>query len=105
MSAQEVSWKGQSGKSYTYEIHPLEASFKNEPGNYIFARLAGRLWHAVYIGETGDLGKRLANHNEEECVQRHGATHIHAHLSSSNKAERLAEEKDLTDAHNPPCNG
>ncbi|MGR3914839.1 MAG: hypothetical protein OD918_10075 [Gammaproteobacteria bacterium] len=103
--SQKVVWTGQSGKEYDYWVHPIEEVFTKVPANYIFAKLVDRYWHAVYIGETGELGDRLANHHKVDCVERRGATHIHVHGSSDDATVRRAEEKDLTDAYNPPCNG
>jgi len=105
MSTETAVWQGVSGKKYSYEYYSLGTSFKEEPGNYIFARIAGGKWQAVYIGEAGNLRGRFADRYKEECIQKYGATHIHAHLSSHNVAVRRAEEKDLTDKYTPPCNG
>ncbi len=101
---QKQQWAGKSGVAYTYEIYPIGNSFKEEPGNYIFCKLgAFGQWVPQYIGQTKNLNQRLGDHEKETCAKRNGATHIHAHLNS-NEAARLAEEKDLIEGHNPPCN-
>jgi predicted GIY-YIG superfamily endonuclease len=106
MSAnQTIEWPGQSGKSYTHYIHPIETTFKDAPGNYVFAREAspGR-WTPLYIGQTKSLNDRLSNHEKEDCARRRGATHIHAHVNTGGESARLTEEKDLIGKWKPPCN-
>jgi len=36
--APTIVWSGLSGKKYKYWIYPIDTSFKEEPGNYIFTR-------------------------------------------------------------------
>jgi len=103
--ARTIVWAGISGKGYTYEIHPIGTTFKEEPGNYIFAKeTQPRNWTPCYIGQTENLNKRLENHEKEGCAKRNGATHIHAHLTSGGEAVRKAEEEDLIRKWKPPCN-
>lgn len=100
-----IHWTGQSGRAYTHYIHTISTTFKDAPGNYVFARESspGR-WTPVYIGQTKSLSDRLSNHEKEECARRRGATHVHAHVNSSGEAARLAEERDLISKWQPPCN-
>lgn len=101
---QTINWPGQSGKEYTYWIYPAGASFKDAPGNYIYAKQTKPgYWSPLYIGQTNSLATRLSNHEKETCAKRNGATHIHAHTSGG-EPERLAEEKDLIVRWKPPCN-
>lgn len=103
--APTILWPGQSGTEYKYWIYPIDFSFKKEPGNYIFAKeTSPQKWTPCYIGQTNNLDERLDDHNEEECAKRHGATHIHAHLTSGGKDVRKAEEKDLIMRWDPSCN-
>lgn len=105
MSNSDIKWKGKSGRQYDYWITPLGTSFKDEPGNYIYAKQAspGR-WLAVYIGQTSSLRDRLANHEKEACAKRNGATHIHAHTAADDEKMRRAEETDLITMWQPTCN-
>lgn len=86
-----VELNGQLGR-YTYWVYPINTTFKDEPGNYIYARRnsAGE-WEYVYIGESSSLSQRLASTDVERTV---GATHILAHLNPDERA-RKNEEKDL----------
>ena len=82
MAEQTIMWPGASGKEYKYWIYAIGTSFKDSPGNYIFAKETsiGR-WTPIYIGETDSLQDRLSNHEKLPCVERHGGTHVHAHSS------------------------
>lgn len=102
---QTINWTGQSGKTYTHHIHPIDTTFKEAPGNYLYAKESspGR-WSPLYIGQTKNLSDRLSNHEKENCARRQGATHIHAHINSNGEAARLVEEKDLIDKWSPHCN-
>jgi hypothetical protein len=104
--AEQIKLQGQSGKHYDYWVFPINTTFKDEPGNYIYARkhkFPGK-WDMIYIGQTSSLSQRLASHEKEESVVRHGgATHILAHLST-NALARIDEEVDLIRKYNPPFN-
>jgi len=97
MTERTIIWEGASGKQYKYWIHDITTSFKDAPGNYIYAKETspGR-WKPIYIGEAKSLEDRLtSNHEKLPCAKRNGATHIHAHTSSSDEEIRRAEEADL----------
>ena len=103
--ASTINWDGLSGKEYKYWIYKIGTSFKEEPGNYIFAKeTKAGYWRPCYIGETENLNQRLGDHEKEECARRHGFTHIHAHLNSAGEAVRRTEEKELIMKWKPPCN-
>ena len=105
MAAKTIMWVGASGKKYEYWIYPIGTSFKDSPGNYIFAKeTAPDRWTPVYIGETDSLKDRLSNHEKMPCVKRYGGTHVHAHTGSADEKTRRAEESDLPAKWDPPCN-
>lgn len=105
MSERTILWAGASGTQYKYWILDMDASLKDQPGNYIFAReVSPGRWVPLYIGETDSLRRRLADHEKLPCVRRNGGTHIHAHTSSSDEDVRRAEESDLIKKWDPPCN-
>lgn len=104
MTNNTAFWKGQSGRKYEYKALPIYGNNWNDvAGNYIFAKIVGSYWQAVYVGQTESFEKRMPGHNELPCVRRNGATHIHVHTNANHDA-RLAEEKDLIRAHQPACN-
>jgi len=98
---EKVEFRGGAGL-YTYWAYPINTTFKDEPGNYIYAKRnsAGR-WQAVYIGETSSLSQRLASIDAEQTAIRYGATHILAHINTDDRA-RKSEEADLTNTLVPP---
>ncbi len=104
-----IMWTGVSDQKYEYWIYRIGASFKSEPGNYIFAKVTksteSKYWTPLYVGETDDLNRRLTpNHEKMPCVKRNGGTHVHVHISSKDEATRQKEEADIRDKWNPPCN-
>ena len=104
-NAPSVTWPGKSGQKYEYSVYPLGTSFKEIPGNYIYAKKTqAGLWSPCYIGQTDNLSERLGNHEKEPCAKRQGATHIHVHGNGNGERTRKAEEADLIVNYKPPCN-
>jgi len=105
MAEPQIYWEGKSGKKYGYWIYPIGTSFKDVPGNYIYAKETepGK-WRPVYIGQTSSLKDRLADHEKEACAKRNGATHVHTHTSSDSETVRKVEETDLVLMWKPVCN-
>ena len=99
----DVYWPGKSGQEYGYWISSIGSSYRDEPGNYIFAKLVNGYWKPVYIGQTNSLANRLNNHPKEQCAIQNGATHIHAH-TTPNEQSRKSEEIDLIENFDPVCN-
>lgn len=105
MALQTIMWPGASGHVYKYWISPIDSSFKDEPGNYIFAKESSPgQWTPIYIGETESLKDRLSNHEKLTCVKRYRGTHIHTHTTSDGEQVRKAEEADLLSKWETPCN-
>lgn len=104
---QTATWYGASLKPYTYTVYPIHGTtWYDVPGNYIFAKMVNGGWYAIYVGETGSMRDRHANHDKSDCCMRNGATHIHAHVSNASDVIRRAEESDILATMNPwpPCN-
>jgi hypothetical protein len=98
---ERIELSGELGK-YTYWAYPVNTTFKDEPGNYIYAkRNSGGKWQAVYIGQTSSLSQRLASLETEQTAISWGATHILAHLNVDERA-RKREEADLISTLVPP---
>jgi len=105
MAESTIMWPGASGKKYKYWIAPIDAPFKDEPGNYIFAKkTSDGQWSPIYIGEAKSLKDRLPGHEKLPCVKRYGGTHLHTHITSGGQDVRRAEESDLLAKWDPPCN-
>lgn len=100
-----IEWPGQSDTKYKYWIYPIGSSFINKPGGYVFAKeVRPGHWAPIYVGQTDDLGRRLASHEKEEKAKRQGATHIHAHTNVDGEQARLREEYDIIARWKPVCN-
>ena len=97
-----ITWTTPQG-SFSYTAYPIGTSFKNVGGNYVFAKLSGTSWYAVYIGQTNDLGARLSNHEKQPCAVRNGATHILVRQNDTEQA-RLREEAAMVSFCQPVCN-
>jgi hypothetical protein len=102
-----LTWSG-CFQRYNFEKYPINTSFADVDGNYIFAKEVNPSYYeAIYIGE-GNLKDRIVAHIKDGCVTKKGATHIFAH-TNSNANNRKSEEEDLlcfnTEAYAPKgCN-
>ncbi len=100
-----IRWQGRSGKEYSYEIFPLDTTFRPLPGNFIYAgQSEDGSWVPVYIAQTRDMHQRLEGHVRVEDAVANGATHIHAHYCAEGQATRCNEERDLVLQWRPVCN-
>ena len=109
MSAnQPQTLTGKSGKKYKFLVYALGTEFKPVGAVYAITKRvpnrAGGSHTVIYIGQTADLSERFDDHHKATCFTRNGANCIGVHQEAS-EARRLAIEKDLIDAYDPPCNG
>jgi hypothetical protein len=106
--ALDITWRGASGQSYTFETHPVGTQFNPVSGVYIFCRqvISGN-WEALYVGETQSLKQRLntggSSHYGYLRASRLGMTHIAA-LVVAGDTQRLRIETDLRHGLNPSAN-
>lgn len=100
-----LTWTGQSGKGYRYEIHALDTEFRPLPGNYIYAvQTEEGNWVPLYVGQTRDMHQRLEGQEKLAAAIENGATHIHMHYDATGQSARCTEERDLIVRWQPPCN-
>ena len=104
----EATFSGASGRKYKFIVYSVETPFNNIEAVYTFTKRTadkdGRGTHKfLYIGETGELGDRIANHEKWSCVQQRGVNCICVH-EDSDKSSRLRKEDDLLQGNNTPCN-
>lgn len=100
-----LTWSGQSGTEYQYEVFPIETPFRPLPGNYIYAtQTEDGQWVALYIAQTRDMHQRLEGHEKLQDAIGYGATHIHMHFATAGQAVRCTEERDLINRWQPVCN-
>ena len=103
-----IRFKGHSGKSYKFETYSKDHdTFEDVSAVYVFVRRyknAEKYYQrALYVGETGELKTRLANHEKWSDVEELGCTAISVMLVNGEK-ERKVIETDLIKAKKPPCN-
>lgn len=100
-----ITWPGQSGQEYPYQIYSIDTTFRPLPGNYIYARQdENGNWIPVYVAQTRDMHQRLEGHEKLQEAREAGATHIHVHFSQTGQAARCSEEHDLIERWAPQCN-
>ncbi|MDE0416263.1 MAG: hypothetical protein OXI95_04915 [bacterium] len=85
------------------KVYGTDADWNDVPANYIFAmRDPNGRWWAIYIGETGNLQRRMGpGHEKWDHARMHGMTHIHAHTASPYETDRQVEERDLIASQTP----
>lgn len=97
---------GESGTMYKFLVYPAYTKFRDVSAVYIFCTKStyglGFDYSPLYIGETGELGTRIANHEKWECVNSYGCTHIC--VMTIPEKDRLAAETDLRHKYFTPCN-
>ena len=103
-----ITWRGASGQSYTFETYLDKTGFNAVSGVYIFCRqLISGNWEALYVGETQSFKQRLntgiGSHDGYARAKRLGMTHIAA-LKVAGDTERLRIETDLRHGLNPSAN-
>ena len=95
------------GTEYSFTAYSADTSFKDVSAVYIFTKRSvkdGKGSHSfLYIGETGELGTRIANHEKWECVNNHGCNCICVHRVEETRA-RLDIETSFLNANETPCN-
>ena len=62
-----------SGTGYAFIAYPLDSSFANDGAVYVFSQrttdATGKGTHKlIYIGETGELGDSIINHEKWPCI-------------------------------------
>jgi hypothetical protein len=104
-SEETYDWRGASGQSYKYYVIPISNTFKDTPGNYIYAKLTDNTWEALYIGQSSSLSRRPEGaYERQRAAVRLGASHVHAHISNPDENIRKAEQLDLIQSLHPPLN-
>ena len=103
---QAIEWTGQSGTRYRYYIWPRGAKIEGAPpGNFLHVRVTEEgVLAPVFIAQTPDLNHRFLSQEEQDCVNRNGATQLHLHANYKAEQERIAEEADLVARWQPTCN-
>ena len=101
----DVTFTGQSGGKYKFEVYPRETTFNDVGGVYVFSKRGSQGTHTpLYVGQTHSFEyRRLAHHEKWECADPLGGNVICVH-QENNEVQRKAKERDLIDAYQLPCN-
>ncbi len=101
------AFTGNSGEKYSFKVYEADSEFKDISAVYIFTKRTvkdGKGSHDfLYIGESDELGTRIADHEKWDCVSRHGCNCICVHTIDGDDA-RVAAETDLRNGNSTPCN-
>ena len=101
-----MTFTGQSGAEYKFEVWPRDTIFPDVGGVYIFSKRDSQRRHTVlYVGQTNSFKDRRLQHHEKwkECANQRGGNVICTYQESST-VRRLKIESDLIDEYDPPCN-
>ena len=98
-----LTLEGCSGKTYEFEIYPIDTNFKVLGAIYFISKRENRNYERIYVGITEDLSTRFDNHHKQDCFDKHEANCISIHLNQSKK-ERELIEKDILCKYNFKCN-
>lgn len=103
-----ITFYGESGKRYLFHTYDKYTEFKDVSAVYIFTKMYRNSYgeysqKPLYIGQSSELGTRIASHEKWECVNNHGCTHINVMAITGDQA-RLDAETDLIHKYNPICN-
>jgi FtsP/CotA-like multicopper oxidase with cupredoxin domain len=76
-----LTCKGESGATYSFDVHPMDQTFRTVGGIYIiterYRNTQNEYKHRfIYIGQTEDFSTRFDDHHKADCFQQHSATCI-----------------------------
>ena len=95
------------GSSYSFTAYSADTSFNDVSAVYIFTKRTmtdGKGTHSfLYIGETGELGTRIASHEKWHCVNNYDCNCICVHTVDEEQARRDIETS-FRNEHATPCN-
>lgn len=103
----QISFRGESGRKYSFAIHPMTTLFKQDAAVYVITRRTtdgmNKFSHKhIFIGETENLGKQfdgikddLFNRYEANCI---------CVFFETDRSRRLHIESDLVGNYRPPGN-
>lgn len=102
-----ITFTGESGRKYSFAVHPMTTMFKEEAGVFLITRRniddMNKVSHKhIFVGETDNLAKQF-DRPDNQFARRYKANCICVHLEEDRKV-RLKIESDLVGNYNPPCN-
>ena len=103
-----VTFSGSSGADYQFEVYPVGSPFSDFGAVYMFTNRTegedGKGQHAaVYIGESDELGARLAKQDLPKSAERYKFNRVCIYREDDEDL-RLAAEVDLRKRYKPKGN-
>ncbi|MDE2134485.1 MAG: GIY-YIG nuclease family protein [Alphaproteobacteria bacterium] len=102
-----ATFSGESGTDYSFNVYTSDTTFKDISAVYIFTKRTEKdnkgTHELLYIGESDQLGTRIANHEKWDSVNKHGCNCICVHAIDGDKA-RVKAETDLRNGNITLCN-
>lgn len=103
----QIAFRGESGRKYSFAIHPMTTLFKQEGAVYVITRREtdeqNRVTHKhVFVGQTDDLGRQFGG-VKDQVIARYNANCICV-LPEADRKKRLNIESDLVGNYHPPGN-
>lgn len=100
-----LSLEGASGTSYTFNLYTKDTLVNDFiPGIYCLSRRSEDGDDIpVYIGESDNIFRHLANHEKQACFDDHAFDAIGI-CRTANAERRHATQEDLIKSLQPPCN-
>jgi hypothetical protein len=97
-------WRGETRQTHWFAVFGINETLDFDGIVYILARARpDRLFDPLYVGQSGQGGVRLANHEKMASARYLGATHVHIHFVED-ASSRFSIETDLRRLHRPPLN-
>jgi hypothetical protein len=103
----QIAFRGESGKKYSFAIHPMTTLFKQVAAVYVITRRStdemNKVSHKhIFVGQTENLGKQFDG-MKDQFFTRYNANCICIY-QEEDKKKRLNIESDLVGNYNPPGN-
>lgn len=103
----QIAFRGESGKKYSFAIHPMTTLFKQVAAVYVITHRAtdemNKVSHKhIFVGETDNLGKQFDG-MKDPFISRYDANCVCIYHEEDKKL-RLKIESDLVGNYNPPGN-
>ena len=94
--------------AYTFDVYPVDADLNATGAVYVVARRrqaddGSFAYDPVYIGQTEDISKHLANHPRRACFREYDADVVCV-FTDDEKTTRQEIETVLLQRHEAPCN-
>lgn len=101
----DLTFTGQDGKKFKFQVYPKNTTFRSIPALYAFMarRKTDGRYIVLYIGQTADLSTRFNNHHKWAEATRNGFEYIGV-CTGVTLGSLDRDEKNLIAFYRPRCN-